>query len=132
MSDVEKQMAKYCYEVCPEQHHLALSVSRSIESFAGANELEDGVSFFHQFPWQRLVDAVASSVFERVVYTEAGGRRLFHHPNNAACSGCWFCNQFYTRQLFEVSERLRVALPLYFSYCPLLLILNLIMSQCMK
>jgi len=58
--------------VCPEQHHLAVSVSRSIESYADANFLDNGVDFFQQFPWQRLLDAIASSIFESVIYTEIG------------------------------------------------------------
>ena len=69
---IEDDLTKYCYQVCPGQHHLALSVSRTVKTFADANELENGVNFFHQFPWQRLIDAIASSKFENVIYTESG------------------------------------------------------------
>ena len=80
IEEIEQLFAQYCEQVCPTKRHLTLSIMKSIESFAVSNKIEDVPTFIYCFPWQRLIDAIASSIFEDVLFDQKGIKEVSKTP----------------------------------------------------
>ncbi|XP_076822193.1 germinal-center associated nuclear protein-like isoform X2 [Clavelina lepadiformis] len=76
LSDIQSKVLKYCLQMLPNHTALAMTLDASIVDFIHSQLIEDCEDFVLHFPWEKVVNAIASTSFRDVIYNSEEGNML--------------------------------------------------------